>query len=570
MFSRAVLSTVSLAVLTLVFVACGDGQPAPAQVSMSSSTPTAISVSSSIIPPTPKPKHAPTPATVPTQAPTLTSAPAQTPTPATVPTQTSIPASASAFTPTPTPLPTSTPVSTQTATLASAPTYLTEEIPPCTPIAGSSVDPCEPDVKIQTNPLGDLGSGGIFEYDQPQTVRAFLDGGSISFIPHIVLRGTYIPDTARCTAGNPFHVPSYQEPGYFQHSILLQCFADVRVNGYILGEGPDRLTVQVSFLHYWDGYYAQEAASLGMTEQELLNQFLEVFVVILKEGYGRTGEGIYGREVVLFIGPGSNHATEVWQVYETWDVQRQADDTVIVVHPHRDSWRAARPDDYQTHRSQLEMELPAFTQAVTTAHQARVTEYGGRIAPADIQSRAEGVDLPMLVTDANQLRQFYTDTGAYDHPDGPPSQPPPPCGLAVPDQANNPGLMRDCITLLELKDTLAGTAALDWTVTSTISIWEGISLNASSTRVTVLELDAEDLDGAIPPGLGGLSALVTLDLSDNDLTGEIPEELGRLSNLEVLRLSGNSLTGCIPSGLRDVADNDLAGLGLDYCGSSAQ
>ena len=67
MISRAVLSTVSLAVLSLVFVACGDGQPAPAQISMSSSTPTAISVSSSIIPPTPKPKHAPTPATAPAQ-----------------------------------------------------------------------------------------------------------------------------------------------------------------------------------------------------------------------------------------------------------------------------------------------------------------------------------------------------------------------------------------------------------------------------------------------------------------------------------------------------------------------
>ena len=24
--------------------------------------------------------------------------------------------------------------------------------------------------------------------------------------------------------------------------------------------------------------------------------------------------------------------------FETWDVQRQEDDTVIVVHPHRDDW----------------------------------------------------------------------------------------------------------------------------------------------------------------------------------------------------------------------------------------
>ena len=430
------------------------------------------------------------------------------------------------------------------------------------------MDPCEPDVKIQTGVLGGVGSGGIFEYDQPQTVREFLDGSSIGSVPHIVLRGTYIPNTARCTAGNPFRVPSYIEPGYFQHSILFQCFADVRVNGYILGEGPDRLTVQVSYRHYWDGYYASVAASENMTEQEVVEFIRAIDALVLEQGSAtQDTASIYGREVVLFIGPGHNHAIEVWEVFQTrtWDVQRQEDDTVIVVHPHRDSWRAARPDDYQTHHSQLEMELPAFTQAVTTAHQARVTEYGGRIAPDDIQGRAEGVDLPMLVTDANQLRQFYTDVGAYDHPAGPPTPPPPPCGLAVPDQANNPGLMRDCMTLLELKDTLAGTAALDWTVTSTISIWEGISLNASSTRVTVLELDAEDLDGAIPPGLGGLSALVTLDLSDNDLTGEIPEELGRLSNLEVLRLSGNSLTGCIPLALMSVATNDLSSLDLLYC-----
>ena len=402
-------------------------------------------------------------------------------------------------------------------------------------------------------------------YDQPQTVRAFLDGGAISFIPHIVLRGTYIPDTARCTSGNPLHTPSYVEPGYFQHSILFQCFTDMRVNGYILGEGPDRLTVQVSFLSYWDGYYARAAADEGMTEQELIEDFLEAFVVILEEGYGRTGEGIYGREVILFIGPGSSHATEVWQVYETWDVQRQEDDTIVAIHPHRDGWRAARPDDYQTYRSQLEMGLPAFTQAVTTANQARVTEYGGRIAPEDIQSRAEGVDLPMLVTDANRLRQFYTDTGAYNHPDGPPAQPPPPCGLAVPDQADNPGLMRDCITLLGLKDSLRGTAALNWGVNAAIATWNGVNIGGIPSQVTKLLLPTKSLSGSIPSALGQLSELTQLDLSRNSLTGEIPGELGGLSNLEVLRLSGNSFTGCIPMALISVATNDLSSLGLPEC-----
>ena len=76
----------------------------------------------------------------------------------------------------------------------------------------------------------------------------------------------------------------------------------------------------------------------------------------------------------------------------------------------------------------------------------------------------------MLVTDANQLRQYFSDpkVGAYAPGAPTPTQPPPPCGLAVPDQANNPGLMRDCSALLAARDMLRGTATLDWTVTSTI------------------------------------------------------------------------------------------------------
>ena len=56
-----------------------------------------------------------------------------------------------------------------------------------------------------------------------------------------------------------------------------------------------------------------------------------------------------------------------------------------------------------------------------------------------------------------------------------------------------------------------------------------------------------------------------LFLGSNQLTGEIPAELGQLTNLTVLRLAGNQLTGCVPDGLRDVADNDFAQLGLPFC-----
>ena len=317
------------------------------------------------------------------------------------------------------------PTPTPTPALSPYTGYLTEEIPPCTPVHGSSVDPCEPGVKIHSNVFAGGDSGSVFEPDEPLPLRSFLEGLSLGSVSHLVVRGTYIPDTARCTAGTPFRAPSYIKSGYFQDSLLFKCYADVRVNGYILGNGPARLTVLVAFLHYRDGYYASNAAELGMTEQELIEQFLLGHVALLERGDGDT-VGIYGREVALFIGPSSDHATETWEVFRTWDVQKREDGTVVAVHPYRDDWKAARPDDYRTYRSRLEMALPAFKQAVATAHQARVAEYDGRITWADRQGKAEGATLPMLVTDANELSAYFREVGAYDHPDGPPAKPPPP------------------------------------------------------------------------------------------------------------------------------------------------
>ena len=319
---------------------------------------------------------------------------------------------------TPTPVP-----QTPTPTPSPYTGYLTEEIPPCTPIPGSSVDPCEPRGPIETFG-GAGGSSPAFNSEEPLTIRQFLDG-SLSFIPHIVLRGAYVRDTVRCTSGDPNRDPSYEEPGYFQHSILINCYADVRVNGYILGNGPARLTVLVDFHHYWEGYYAQIAADENIAEQEVVEQIRAAHVIILEEGFDRTGEGIYGTEVILFVGPGHSHAHEVWEVFETWYLERQEDDTVIAVHPHRDDWRAARPEKYREHQSTLEVELPRFKVEVLAAHQARVTEYDGRITSVDTQSVAEGVELPLLISDIHSLDEFLVSTGAYDHPDGTPAQPPP-------------------------------------------------------------------------------------------------------------------------------------------------
>ena len=114
-------------------------------------------------------------------------------------------------------------------------------------------------------------------------------------------------------------------------------------------------------------------------------------------------------------------------------------------------------------------------------------------------------------------------------------------GGAVSDAANNPGLVSDCDTLLAERDTLAGTATLNWSADTPMGWWEGVKVGGSPLRITGLALGGKGLTGSIPAGLGSLR------------------------NLDSLLLAPNQLTGCIPKGLRDVADNDLDELGLPYC-----
>ena len=59
------------------------------------------------------------------------------------------------------------------------------------------------------------------------------------------------------------------------------------------------------------------------------------------------------------------------------------------------------------------------------------------------------------------------------------------------DASNNPGLVSDCDTLLAARDTLAGSAALNWSAGTPIDQWEGITAAGSPRRVTDLNLLAE-------------------------------------------------------------------------------
>ena len=133
-------------------------------------------------------------------------------------------------------------------------------------------------------------------------------------------------------------------------------------------------------------------------------------------------------------------------------------------------------------------------------------------------------------------------------------------GIAVPDPQDNPGLVADCVTLLSIRDTLAGTALLDWSTQTPVLYWQGVSVSnwddvtTFDSRVYRLYLPGHQLTGSIPPALGNLSQLVYLNLSNNQLTGSIPPALGNLSELEHLYLADNQLTGSIPPELSNLSE----------------
>ena len=132
---------------------------------------------------------------------------------------------------------------------------------------------------------------------------------------------------------------------------------------------------------------------------------------------------------------------------------------------------------------------------------------------------------------------------------------PSPCATAgaIVDPSGNPGLVSDCRTLMEVRQTLDQGGTLDWDAGTPISAWDGVVVEGTPMRVVGLSLQDKGLTGQIPAQLGNLPRLKNLDLSQNELTGGIPSWLARLGDLAKLDLSHNGLTGEIPPALGNLA-----------------
>ena len=85
----------------------------------------------------------------------------------------------------------------------------------------------------------------------------------------------------------------------------------------------------------------------------------------------------------------------------------------------------------------------------------------------------------------------------------------------------------------------------NWLSDEDLSEWFGVSTDADA-RVTSLSLHKNELTGAIPPEVGGLSRLDLSDLSYNSITGHLPAELGKLTRMRRLEVNNNEIKGGLP------------------------
>ena len=338
---------------------------------------------------------------------------------------------------------------------------------------------------------------------------------------------------------------------------FLTCFADYAVTAFLLGTGTTPTTVTVAYdrraeAASYDLYVREhDTGTYGFDPLQSRGEYEAALQAQVVAAETALSAEIGGREAVVFLAPmGAHNAIgfEAWQAVAQWAV---VTDDAGVVQAVRDDTPAGDPEHTQT--------LANLTSRITAA--------------ADSDAFADE-----RIETVTGLEPYYRTTlGAYGDitpGDGQtttftPAQPPaaPTCtnGTVIASPADNRELVKDCEALLAAKDTLRGTAALNWSTGTAMSSWTGVTTGGTPTRVTGLSLASTSMTGSIPPEIGHLLDLTTLNLKSNSLTGDVPAELGWLDHLTELRLSGNTLTGCIPLSLKSVTTNDLSSLNLPYC-----
>ena len=362
--------------------------------------------------PTPEPSRTPeaSPTQAPSPEPVASPTPASTPTPAPLPTTepskelSSVPESPAAETRV-----------ELSAPAAPAPrSYLTATVAPCTPVEGSDKDPCERRMEFDEHPF--TPTYHVIRRNPPETLteHATRSINSAADTPHMAIRAVALPGTSRCVPAGFIGLYTAIEAAGTELKFF-DCYADFEVRDYVVGAGPDRLTIWVTHgprdmleqVNWDDEAYVEEHVVSKVVEQW--------------EGY----------EWVLYLSPFEFATSEVWGHEGARAVQRLEDGSVAVVAPFVPIYEGAvaRGDMDPEYMSRLITPLDVFEQDIRDA----IATLGGVIA-------GEDPNRPSLVQDANSefLHEFFVAQGVYDNPVLTPAPPPPapggddPVGSGVP------------------------------------------------------------------------------------------------------------------------------------------
>ncbi len=262
--------------------------------------------------------------------------------------------------------------------------------------------------------------------------------------------------------------------------LFLTCFADYAVTNFLLGSGTTPATVTVAYDRMdeaasYDLYVREhDTGTYGSDALQTRGEYEAALQAQIVAAEKALSDEIGGREAVVFLAPmGAHNAIgfEAWQAVAQWAVVTDDDDVVQAI---RDDTPEGDPEHTQT--------LANLTSRITTAAAGdghattRVTTVGG------LQTHYRTTLLAYAdITPGDGATTTFT-----------PAQPPaaPTCtnGTVFADPADNRELVKDCEALLAAKDTLRGTATLNWSTGTAMSSWTGITTGGTPTRVTGLSL----------------------------------------------------------------------------------
>ncbi len=373
--------------------------------------------------------------------------------------------------------------------------YLSGVVSPCSVDGGTNRDPCEPRELPVLETSSDYASYTFLEVD---FLRVMLPEDDLDFIgTHLVLRGVVQDNSTRCDY-YPIMFPNFvadsmKEPR-FEQLYDYHCFVDVTISEYIVGEGPPVMTISVN--RYPITRYVID--ELGRDPEEVSNN-----------PRSWTAGAYEGKEMVVFLSTSMTFAVETWAATDVWFVQRTDENLIQAVSLDRDVTPAHLQD-------QKIMPLQELVQRAKQAAEERNILTNGRLG---VNPR-----LPLLITDAYDLREFYEDAGAvYGTVEGATVLPPPVPGeddpapptiptdegvavssvpvpgeeTTVPPATDDAGLPNDEVTTTVISTTTTATTTTEVFVATVVPTSEVDSTVATApvettTTTTTTELDTTE------------------------------------------------------------------------------